>query len=115
VRVSTGAWNTGWHHGTGFTQWTGSWRQRQALEAMAELSKAIHDTRWRAGELGALEGEGGALLEQALWSLLRAETSCNVYWGEAWVDRAEGDMEAAARNLAKAKAVLSLEPADIGC
>jgi hypothetical protein len=113
--VNTGAWNTGWHHGKGFTQWTGSLRQRQALEAMAELSKSIHDTRWRAGELGALGGEGGALLEQALWRLLRAETSCNVYWGEAWVERAEADMGAAAESLARARAALSLEPSDIGC
>ncbi len=26
--------------------------------------------------------------------LLRAETSCNLYWGEDWVPRAEADLEA---------------------
>ncbi len=36
VRVRTGAWNTGWHHGRDFTQWTGSERQRQAVAEVRE-------------------------------------------------------------------------------
>jgi hypothetical protein len=31
VDVKTGAWNTGWHNGSDFTQWTGSQAQRDAL------------------------------------------------------------------------------------
>ena len=31
VRVHPGAWNTGWHHGRDFTQWTGSQAQKDAL------------------------------------------------------------------------------------
>jgi 4-alpha-glucanotransferase len=31
VRVDTGAWNTGWHNGLDFLQWTGSQAQRDAL------------------------------------------------------------------------------------
>jgi len=95
VRVRTGAWNTGWHHGRDFTQWTGSEAQKSALRAFALVSKAVHDARWQAGEQGIAEGPRAAAIEEALWHLLRAETSCNLYWGEDWVPRAESDLEAA--------------------
>ncbi len=95
VRVRTGAWNTGWHHGRDFTQWTGSEAQKSALRAFALVSKAVHDTRWQAGEQGITDGPRAAAIEDALWHLLRAETSCNLYWGEDWVPRAESDLEAA--------------------
>jgi hypothetical protein len=87
VRVRTGAWNTGWHHGDGFTQWTGSAAQRDALTRIAEVSAAV---RARA-ESGADPDR----LEAALWRVLRAETSCNLYWGEAWVDRCHADLDQA--------------------
>jgi alpha-amylase/alpha-mannosidase (GH57 family) len=115
VRVRTGAWNTGWHHGRDFTQWTGSWRQRQVLEEMRALSADLQQTRWRAAELGPQEGEIRAQLEQSLWRLMRAETSCNLYWGEAWVERAENDLEQAAAALARAKAGMVTESQDVGC
>lgn len=85
VRVGTGAWNTGWHHGHGFMQWTGSAAQRDALARVEETSRAVHEARRRLGEHA---------LESALWLLLRAETSCNFFWGEAWVARAHRDMDA---------------------
>jgi hypothetical protein len=34
-----------------------------------------------------------------LWHLLRAETSCNFYWGEDWVDRAHSDLDITWFNL----------------
>ena len=86
VRVRTGAWNTGWHHGTGFVQWTGSAAQRGALDRVAALSAAVHGA---AGDP-----------EAALWRVLRAETSCNFYWGEDWVSRCHADLDAAAGVLA---------------
>lgn len=95
VRVRTGAWNTGWHHGRDFTQWTGSEAQKSALRAFAIVSKAVHDARWQAGEQGITEGPRAAAIEEALWHLLRAETSCNLFWGEDWVPRAESDLEVA--------------------
>ncbi len=115
VKVGTGAWNTGWHHGRGFTQWTGSLRQRQVLERMQELSKRVHDTRWRAGELGVQGRDVHGWLEDALWRLLRAETSCNIFWGEAWVEKAEQDLEAAEQALIRARAGMDMESADVGC
>ena len=101
VLVRTGAWNTGWHHGRGFTQWTGSQVQKDTLAAFTRVSKVIHDARWHAGEHGITEGSQMAALDEALGHLLRAETSCNLYWGEAWVPRAEGDLMAAQETLAR--------------
>jgi alpha-amylase/alpha-mannosidase (GH57 family) len=101
VRVRTGAWNTGWHHGRDFTQWLGSDLQKQTVAAYARYSKAVHHARWRAGERGGTEGPEAQAIEEALWHLLRAETSCNIYWGEAWVHRAESDLEAVREALSR--------------
>jgi alpha-amylase/alpha-mannosidase (GH57 family) len=93
VRVNTGAWNTGWHHGHGFLQWTGSQQQQEGLARIAELSKALHALRWSVGEMHIQDPEVHAMLETAMWHLLRAQTSCHFYWGEAWVPRAHRDMD----------------------
>jgi len=95
VRVADGAWNTGWHDGLGFVQWTGSGDQQAALARIREASSAIHEARWAAGESPATGEREWALLEDAMWHLLRAETSCNLYWGEAWVPRAQADLNRA--------------------
>jgi len=95
VRVHTGAWNTGWHNGHGFTQWTGSERQRTALGAIETLSTAVQDTVRQAAERGIADDAGFQRdLEEATWRLLRAQTSCNFYWGEDWVHRSDADMAA---------------------
>jgi len=85
VRIRPGAWNTGWHDGTGFTQWTGSAAQRDALTRISHVSRQLHD----AGEPA-----------DACRHLLRAETSCNFYWGEAWVPRCHADLDRALALLA---------------
>ena len=99
VRVDTGAWNTGWHHGKGFTQWTGSEAQRGVLARCAGVSRSLQ----RLAEAAAAAGDEGraARLEAARWRLLRAETSCNIFWGEAWCGRADADLEAAEALLAE--------------
>ena len=106
VNVATGAWNTGWHHGHDFLQWTGSMAQQEALARVRETSHAVHDARWRAGTAG----KGNAGLEQAMHKLLRAETSCNYFWGEAWVPRAHQDMDASWASLAHAGRELNCVP-----
>jgi 4-alpha-glucanotransferase len=93
VRVNTGAWNTGWHHGGGFTQWTGSQAQKDALRRVAETSRAFHAARRRAEEAGTGNAELQHRLAEAQWRLLRAETSCNFFWGEAWVPRCHHDLD----------------------
>lgn len=103
VMVHAGAWNTGDHDGMGFTQWTGSQDQKDALQRVAEVSKAIHDMRWKQGEKDWPDQAVGDLLEQAMWHLLRAETSCNFYWGEHWVPRAHQDLDEAMHFLQAAQ------------
>jgi len=92
VRVRTGAWNTGWHHGRDFQQWTGSEAQRQALDRVRHLSRALTDLR--------TSGHSPHRLENAYYRLLRAQTSCNFFWGEAWVERAHSELNAVERALA---------------
>jgi hypothetical protein len=92
VTVRPGAWNTGWHSGEGFTQWTGSQTQRTGLASVAEVSAQVRAARGAAAS--------AADPESALWRVLRAETSCNFYWGEAWVGRCHTDLDEARRQLA---------------
>src|SRR4030095_17079635 len=84
ISVQTRAWNTGWHNGAGFTQWTGSQTQQDALRRVAETSQALHASRQRNQDSAANHPELQRLLSDAQWRLLRAETSCNFFWGEAW-------------------------------
>jgi len=106
VHVKTAAWNTGWHHGTDFVQWTGSQAQKDALARVAETSQAVHEMRWRAGERNVQDPEVNRNIEEAMWRLLRAETSCNFYWGEAWVGRCHADLDAAWARVEQVRASL---------
>lgn len=94
VTVRTGAWNTGWHHGRDFLQWTGSQTQKDSLARLQAVSMAVHQARNAAVAKDLTEEEQGDLNE-AFWRLLRAETSCNFYWGEDWVHRCHNDLDEA--------------------
>jgi alpha-amylase/alpha-mannosidase (GH57 family) len=102
VSVRTGAWNTGWHHGRDFLQWTGSQAQKDALARLEEVSRRVHEARQAIGE-EVQDGRRGMVIEGALWRLLRAETSCNFYWGEDWVSRCHQDLDAALTHLEQAR------------
>ena len=95
VRVRTGAWNTGWHHGADFTQWTGSQAQKDALARVAQTSQALHEKVRQAAGSGADNPGVRSRLAEAQWRLLRAETSCNFFWGEAWLPRCHRDLDEA--------------------
>lgn len=97
VRVREGAWNTGWHNGLNFTQWTGSELQRDALQRVKDVSQHVRQVRHAITAAGDRSME--AELEAALWHVLRAQTSCNFYWGEAWVNRCHADLDIALRSL----------------
>ncbi|MBI5388212.1 MAG: glycoside hydrolase family 57 [Verrucomicrobia bacterium] len=99
VTVRTGAWNTGWHHGADFLQWTGSQAQKDALGRIHELSRALHAAIIQACDAHADSPAVADGIEQARWRLLRAETSCNLFWGEAWVPRIDQDLAAARAHL----------------
>lgn len=93
VTVNTGAWNTGWHNGIDFIQWTGSQTQKDALSKLKEVSEAVHEAVSNSDPQSE-NPERSSKIEEAMWLLLRAETSCNFYWGEAWVDRCYRDLDA---------------------
>lgn len=106
VHVGTGAWNTGWHHGHGFLQWTGSQAQRDALARVAQVSQELHATQGKAEEMQLKDPGFDYWSGEATWRLLRAETSCNFYWGEAWVPRADSDLDKCLENLERARELL---------
>ncbi|HYN39740.1 MAG TPA: hypothetical protein VES39_10860, partial [Rhodospirillales bacterium] len=108
VRVRRGAWNTDTHHGWDFHQWQGSQPQRDALARIYDLSAGYHKLARRAPQRD--NGELARVLEEAHWHLLRAETSCNLYWGEAWVWKTHKDLDDVAWHLGEAGAILGPEP-----
>src|SRR5450631_217080 len=102
VTVRPGAWNTGWHDGSGFTQWIGSPAQQETLTRLDEISQAIHAARRNATGISVRDPEVYRLLEEAHWRVLRAETSCNFFWGEAWLQRCHDDLNQAIHFLNQA-------------
>ncbi|MCP5126527.1 MAG: glycoside hydrolase family 57 [Gammaproteobacteria bacterium] len=104
VTVGPGAWNTGWHDGNDFVQWTGTQAQKDALTRVDEVSQAIHGALSNATNIGSHNPELLTLLEEARWRVLRAETSCNFFWGDAWVMRCHSDLDQACECLERASA-----------
>jgi len=104
VNVRTAAWNTGWHNGVGFTQWTGSPLQQDGLRRMRAVSEDVRAAREKLRQEKAGE-QVEHLLAESYWRVLRAETSCHFYWGEDWVWRAHQDLDQALRYLGQALAL----------
>lgn len=102
VNVGPGAWNTPWHDGKDFVQWTGSAAQRDALTRLDEVSQAFHTARANVAGIGAENDEIRHQLEEAHRRILRAETSCHFFWGDAWVPRCHGDLDEACACLERA-------------
>lgn len=107
VTIDTGAWNTGWHNGHGFLQWTGSQAQRETLKTMARLSEEIHSCLDRATSPSIIHADPGTL-DEAHWRLLRSQTSCNYFWGESWLNRGTRDIDEAAELLRAAREQASI-------
>jgi len=104
VTVKTGAWNTEMHFGDDFTQWQGTQEQKDALARIHEISGALHFVKKQARESQPRNHEHLHYhLDEAHWRLLRAETSCNLYWGSAWVQRIHDDLDAACQDLDEAR------------
>lgn len=97
VKVTTGAWNTGWHSGTGFVQWTGSQAQKDTLKRVTALSKKFHELSSKIA--AETNEEKKRSLEEIYWRILRAETSCNFYWGEAFLEKCHIDLNDAEQRL----------------
>jgi len=85
VEVQTGAWNVGSTSGYDFSQWAGSDSQRKALEAIWQLSRRYQEC---ARSFSAnREGITDPALRRARECILRAETSCYLFWGDAWIPK----------------------------
>ncbi len=84
AQVQTGAWNIGNTSGVDFRQWAGSESQRLALQKITEVSKRYWELqRSSAG----MPGEALNALKQARRWILEGETSCFLFWGDAWVPK----------------------------
>lgn len=102
VTVGPGAWNTDWREGGDFMQWAGTPAQQDALTRVDEVSQAVQAALSNAAHLGSRHPELPKLLEEAHWRVLRAETSCNFFWGDAWVMRCHADLDQACEYLERA-------------
>lgn len=107
VTVGPGAWNTGWHDGRDFVQWSGTPAQKDALIRVDEISQAVQAALSNATHIGSQNRELQNLLEEAHWRILRAETSCNFFWGDAWVMRCHADLDQACEYLERANSYFS--------
>ncbi len=82
VTVRTGAWNVGSTSGLDFTQWAGSDSQKQALQTICTASARY----WRLKRHEKLLSEQGCnALDEARRFILEGETSCFLFWGDAWI------------------------------
>jgi alpha-amylase/alpha-mannosidase (GH57 family) len=101
VNVQTGAWNVGSTSGYDFSQWAGSDSQRKALEAIWHLSRAYQEcTRsLAASRLGLAD----PALRRAREYILRAETSCYLFWGDAWIPKLYEEIRIAHQALDEVK------------
>jgi alpha-amylase/alpha-mannosidase (GH57 family) len=99
AQVQTGAWNVGTTSGYDFSQWAGSSTQREALEEVWTLRRLFEEVA------GALKDDGRKLkLEQAKEAILKAETSCYLFWGDAWIPKLHEQTNVARRILDEIRA-----------
>jgi len=104
VTVTTGAWNTEDHYGDDFTQWTGSPEQKNGWTRLRQVSDSFHAMIERQRNANPRNPEQVDYhLGEARWHLLRAETSCHFYWGDAWVGRAHEDLDVACAEMERAE------------
>jgi hypothetical protein len=82
ARVQTGAWNVAQTSGQDFSQWAGSEAQRGGIEELFRLSRRYHALA-RSGAAPSARAD----LDGAHRLLLEGETSCYLFWGDAWVPR----------------------------
>jgi 4-alpha-glucanotransferase len=88
AQVQTGTWTAGPTMGPDLPRWIGTAAQRTAVAEVNHLSGRYWDLRERLAEAaarGVPTGQCSLDLAQARRLILEAETSCFLYWGEAWI------------------------------
>jgi hypothetical protein len=101
AQVQTGAWSVGSTSGYDRSQWAGSERQRAAAIAVSDLSARYWDLRERLPAQCM-----SPALECARTLILEAQTSCFLFWGEAWLPHLYARTVPAAAQLDAAEAAL---------
>ncbi|MHC1585589.1 MAG: glycoside hydrolase family 57 [Candidatus Syntropharchaeia archaeon] len=89
VEVRTGAWNVADTSGYDFSQWEGTEKQKEGIEEIWATSREYHRLGRRISEIEE--------------HILRAETSCNLFWGDAWIHRIYEDTRKAKRLMERIK------------
>jgi len=102
VDVYPGAWNTGEHWGGDFAQWTGSLLQKKGFDEIRAASAYYRNVKCafdRRGEEIKNPESVRQMIVDAYDCILEAETSCNFFWGSAWVSKSFDKIEHAYRLL----------------
>lgn len=80
AHIQSGAWNAGRTSGYGLSDWAGSEAQRRAVQKLRELSQRY----WQLQQDGKRVEEETTLKQARQW-LLTGQSSCFLFWGEAWI------------------------------
>lgn len=104
ARVQAGAWNVGSASGDAFSQWMGSENQKKAAGVVQDLSRRYWDLARRRAGLGEA---GRRALVQARALILESQTSCFLFWDDAWIPYLYERTIPAERALAQAERDLS--------
>ena len=103
ARVQTGAWSVGCVSGEDLSQWTGSESQRRAVDEVRHLS----DRYWRlCREYPDVYQIAGEAMVRARHQILEAETSCFLFWGDAWIPHLYARTQPAQAALDAVEAIL---------
>lgn len=110
ARVQTGSWNVGSTSGYEFSRWAGSETQQKAAGVIQDLSRRYWDIKRRQSYLG----DGGQqALARARAAILEAQTSCFLFWGDAWIPHFYKRTVPADRDLAQAERDLRSSREDV--
>jgi hypothetical protein len=113
AQVQTGAWNIGANSGADLSQWAGSETQRGAVQVVDELSRRYWGLRRRIEGRAALPAGAGERLAEARRLVLEAETSCFLFWGDAWLPHLYERTAPASSALDEIDAALAEAPAPV--
>jgi 4-alpha-glucanotransferase len=103
AQVQTGSWNVGASRRDDFSPWIGSELQRQAVDEVRRLSERYWSLCHARPDAYQVASEA---MVHARHQILEAETSCFLYWGDAWLPYLQARTRPAAAALDEVEAAL---------